>query len=64
MENAHGNVYSSSGYVHLSEEEPLDVTLDKCSDQAMFLFNQMISAISYDLRRFFMEARNVADLWK
>ena len=53
-----------NGYVHLSDEEPLDVTFDQRSDQAMFLFNQMISAISYDLMRFFMEARNVADLWK
>ena len=67
VENAHGNVYWSSslnGYVHLSDAKPLDVTFDQRSDQVMFLFNQMISAISYDLMRFLMGARNVADLWK
>ena len=52
------------GYVHLSDAEPLDVSFDQRSDKAMFLFNQMISAISYDLMRFLMGARNVADLWK
>ena len=38
-----------NGLVHLSSAEPLDVMFDQRSDQVMFLFNQIISEISYDL---------------
>ena len=50
-------LHKLNGYVHLSDAEPLDVTFYQRSDQAMFLFNQMISAISHDLMRFLMGAR-------
>ena len=57
-------VHHLIGYVHLSDDEPLDVSLDQRSDQAIFLFNQMISAISYDLMRLLMGSKTVAELWK
>lgn len=50
-------------YVYLSDDEPLDVTLDQKSDRAMIMEDQLMSSKTYDLMRLLMGSKNMAELW-